>query len=158
MGRPSKYSKALVDKICIEISTTNKGLAKICEGNDMPTYKTVFNWLGDDKYKEFLQSYTRAREAQADFLADECIDIADTPQEGVKTKTDEHGKVSIEEGDMLGHRKLQIDARKWKAAKLAPKKYGDRVQQDVTIDDKTITPEEREARIAVLNKRANDDK
>ena len=28
--------------------------------------------------------------------------------------------------------KLQIDARKWAASKIAPKKYGDKVEQQIT--------------------------
>ena len=56
---------------------------------------------------------TRAREAQADKLFKECLEIADkaTPE-----------NVSVA--------RLQVDTRKWAAARLAPKKYGDRVEHD----------------------------
>lgn len=52
--------------------------------------------------------------------------IADTPLLGVKTKTGPNG-VEITEGDMIEHRKLQVDTRKWLLARLAAKTYGDRL-------------------------------
>ena len=61
----------------------------------------------------FLERYARARDAQADKLFKECLEIADkaTPE-----------NVSVA--------RLQVDTRKWAAARLAPKKYGDRVEHD----------------------------
>ena len=57
---------------------------------------------------------TRAREAQADKLFKESLEIADkaTP-----------GNVSVA--------RLQVDVRKWHAGKLAPKKYGDHISHDI---------------------------
>lgn len=82
--------------------------------------------------------YARAREDQADTLADQIIQIADTPMLGVKTKTDDEGNVETTEGDMIEHRRLQVDARKWIAAKLKPKKYADRV--DTTLSGDAAAP------------------
>lgn len=77
--------------------------------------------------------YARARDDQADTLADQIIDIADTPLQGVKTKTDANGKViETTEGDMIEHRRLQVDARKWIAAKLKPRRYGERLNTEHT--------------------------
>lgn len=135
MGRPSKYTKKLGEQICNKIASGNEGLHVICENDKFPSATTVYNWLNNENNKEFLEKYTRARLDQADFLADEIIKIADTPKEGVIMKETPNGVV-IETGDMLGHRRLQVDARKWKASKLAPKKYGDKV--DVTSGDKPL--------------------
>jgi len=58
--------------------------------------------------------YARAREDQADWHADEIVAIADTETDAAKARN-------------------RIDARKWKAAKLKPKVYGDRVNvEDLT--------------------------
>jgi hypothetical protein len=54
------------------------------------------------------------------------VEIADTPQIGTKTKTGKDG-VEVTEGDMIDHRRLRVDARKWYLCKLAPKRYGDRL-------------------------------
>lgn len=70
-------------------------------------------------------------------MAEDILDIADTPQIGAVTKTKPDGSVETREGDMIEHRRLQVDARKWLASKLKPKKYGDRV--DLTNSDGSLT-------------------
>ncbi|NKJ03465.1 hypothetical protein FHT29_000410 [Rhizobium sp. SG741] len=76
--------------------------------------------------------YARAREAQADALFDEILDIANTPITGEKTKVDKDGNViEMTKADMIEHRRLQIDARKWMAGKLRPKVYGDKLDIDL---------------------------
>jgi hypothetical protein len=46
--------------------------------------------------------------------------------------------------------RLQIWARQWRAAKLAPKVYGDQVHHDVSGEIVHMTAEQRRARIAEL--------
>ncbi|MGV2110143.1 terminase small subunit protein [Agrobacterium salinitolerans] len=124
MARPTVYSGDVADAICERISE-GESLRSICEGEDMPSKSTVFRWLADDEM--FRDQYARAREAQADALFDEILSIADTPQVGEKRKVKEDGGVEISTGDMIEHRRLQVDARKWMASKLQPKKYGDKL-------------------------------
>lgn len=138
-GRPSKYSLAVIEKLCDRISTSTDGLHKICESDkSLPSFKVVFDWLNDMGRPEFRDMYARAREAQAELLADQIIEISNTPQIGRKTITKSTG-VEITEGDMIEHRRLQVDARKWKASKLAPKKFGDKVDIDMTSGGKTMS-------------------
>lgn len=127
IGRPSIYSEALAQKICDAISTSSKGLVTICKSKGMPSVRSVLNWLSNPLYADFLHMYTRAREEQAEYLADEIIAIADTCRKGIKTVRKDGG-VEITEEDMIARSRLMVDARKWKASKLAPKKYGDKVE------------------------------
>lgn len=76
----------------------------------MPHTATVCRWLAKDA--EFSEQYARAREAQADALFDDCLDIAD---KGTKALADHND------------RRLQIDTRKWMAGKLKGK-YSDKVK------------------------------
>lgn len=115
IGRPSKYSQELVNEICRRIAE-GESLRQICRDNDMPSAETVRVWLLEKE--EFSAQYARAREAQADLLAEQTVEIADDPKSGVDA-------VSV------AHARLRIDARKWYAGKVAPKKYGDKVTQDV---------------------------
>ena len=131
VGRPSDYNADVAAEICARL-VEGDSLRKICQDESMPAIATVFKWLA--AHEEFVEQYALARDAQADTLADEILHIADTPQVGIKTKTTEKG-VEIMEGDMIEHRRLQVDARKWIAAKLKPKKYGDRIHQEVTGKD-----------------------
>ena len=127
MGRPSEYTNEMAESICDRLAD-GESLRSVCRDESMPSKSTVFRWLAQESpFRDaFRDQYALAREAQADSLADDIIDIADTPVLGVKTKTTAQG-IETTEGDMIEHRRLQVDARKWVAAKLKPKKYGDRV-------------------------------
>jgi hypothetical protein len=77
---------------------------------------------------DFLERYTRAREAQAHKLFREIIEIADDASGDYVTTRD--GK-NIVDHENIQRSRLRVDARKWAAARLAPKKYGDRISHDV---------------------------
>lgn len=131
VGRPTKYKKQLAAEICCALGEGNS-LVDICAAENMPTRSTIYLWLAE--HKEFSDMYARAREEQADTLADEIVHIADTPMLGVKKKTGKDG-TEITEGDMIEHRRLRVDARKWVAAKLKPKKYGDKIENTMQGPD-----------------------
>ena len=149
-GRPSTYNEEIAAEICARLSL-GRSLRSICRDEDMPENRTVFLWLA--KHPEFVQQYARAREVQADALFDEALDIADTPVVGVKTVTKATG-VETTEGDMIEHRRLQIDTRKWIAGKLRPKKYGDRSQMEISGPDGG--PIQSEATVIVLPSNGRD--
>lgn len=141
VGRPSIFSQQVAQRI-IEGLVDGKSLRSLCLEDDMPTITTVVRWLADPRYAEFCAQYTRARMIQADTLADEVLHIADTEHPGVKIKTtitgegDEARTVTERiEGDMTEHRKIQMDARKWFAGKLAPQKYGAKIATEITGSD-----------------------
>jgi hypothetical protein len=69
---------------------------------------------------EFAEQYAHARDSQADTLADEILDIADDGS------NDYMGDDETYNGDAVARSKLRVDARKWIASKLKPKKYGDK--------------------------------
>lgn len=123
-GRPTDYNEAIADAICERIAD-GESLRSICDDPEMPARSTVFKWLS--RHTAFADQYARAREAQADAIFDDILSIADTPVIGEKTKTDSEGKTETTTADMIEHRRLQVDARKWMAGKLRPKKYGDKL-------------------------------
>lgn len=131
-GRPSLYSDDLAALICTRLAA-GESLRNICKDNGFPDRMTVIRWLAMTEREEFQRQYAQAREAQADHYADEIVSLADTCRIGIKTKTNEKGEVETTEGDMVERTRLQIDARKWYASKLAPKKYGDK--QEITGKD-----------------------
>jgi len=133
MGRPSSYTDAVAMRICTRLAN-GESLRTICLDADMPDRGTVIYWLAQERNAEFARQYARAREAQADHYADEIIEISNTPVIGKKTK--KTGKVTeVTTGDMIEHRRLQVDARKWYAEKVAPKKYGTRAALEHTGRD-----------------------
>jgi Bacteriophage Sf6, terminase small subunit-like len=76
--------------------------------------------LTEERHETLFLRDTRAREAQADLFFKECLEIAD------------RGKDSENESQARIQRdRLRVDTRKWMAARLAPKKYGDHLSHDV---------------------------
>lgn len=113
-NKPIRYTPELGDEICDRL-TSGESLVRICKDKNMPAPKTVYSWLRT--HSDFGNNYTRARENQADTYADEITYIADTEDDPNKAK-------------------VRIDARKWTASKLRPKKYGDKI--DMTTDGKAL--------------------
>lgn len=128
-GRPSKFTQKMLIEICERISD-GEPLAHICRSVGMPNPSTVRRWIERDE--EVSRAIAHAREDGFDFLAAECLRIADTPMEGVEVTTKPDGVKEEKRGDMLGHRKLQIETRLKLLAKWDPKRYGERIEQNHT--------------------------
>ena len=87
----------------------------------MPAKAMVFRWLG--KFPSFSDQYARAREAQADAIFDEILDIAD---DSANDWVEREGGPQLN-GEHVQRARLRIDARKWMAGKMRPKVYGDKL-------------------------------
>lgn len=118
MGRPSLFTPDVADEICARVMC-GEGIAAICRDSRMPGERTVYSWLENNQ--EFQQRYARAREIQAEHYADEVIEISDTEEDPHRAR-------------------VRCDSRKWAASKLAPKKYGDRLEH-VGAGGKDLIPE-----------------
>lgn len=121
MGAPTHYTREKAVDICARISN-GESLAQMVKDPDMPVQSTVYKWLIDNP--EFSEMYTRAREWQADTNADQILQIAD---EHPPEYTDDKGRTSLD-SSYIAWQRSRIDARKWTAMKLKPRKYGDRMQ------------------------------
>jgi terminase small subunit-like protein len=126
-GRPSDYTPELAERICELIATTPRGLDFLCaKHDDLPSPRTIDNWL--NRHEEFLRLYLRARERQADLLADETLEIADDSDGDVVTRKRNDGSEYEEfNAERVARSKLRVDTRLRLAGKLHPKKWGDRV-------------------------------
>lgn len=128
-GQLSEYTPERARRICDEIAS-GISLRTICAQEGMPACSTVFLWL--TKHPEFSEQYARAREAQADTMAEDILEIADDGRNDW-VKTQEGGDAY--NGDHVQRSKLRVDARKWLMSKMAPKKYGDKVTQELVGKD-----------------------
>lgn len=126
VGRPSDFSQEIADKLC-EGLIEGKSLREICKADDMPSTSTVCRWLG--KHEEFREQYAHARTAQADALFDEILEIADDGSNDYVARKGEEGEETERvDHDHIARSRLRVDARKWMASKLQPKKYGDKLE------------------------------
>ena len=128
MAGVTTYNQKIADAIC-ELIADGMSLRQICLQDNMPSRATVFKWLND--IAGFSDQYARAREEQAETLADEIVSIAD---DGLNdTYHDDEGNTRTNQ-DVIARSRLRVDARKWVASKLKPKKYGDSIVHSGTGD------------------------
>lgn len=119
-GAPSLYTPELAAEILERISN-GESLRSITRDPSMPVMSVVYVWML--RHPDFAEQYARAREEQAETLADEIVALAD--EEPVQV-VDDKGVGRVDSA-WVTWQKNRVDARKWVAAKLKPKKYGDRV-------------------------------
>lgn len=132
MGRPTLYSAELALEIC-DLIASGRSLRSISTDEGMPSQTSVFLWLS--KYPDFAKQYARARETQADAMLEEIMQIAD---DGVNdTYTDDEGNPRTDQ-DVIARSRLRVDARKWAMSKMAPKKYGDKLELSGNPDSPLI--------------------
>jgi hypothetical protein len=109
----------MVDALLVQIET-GKSMREVCRMDGMPDHGTVIRWMRDDA--ALATKYARARMAQADVL----FDRMEAVEEAVSAGTmDSHAA------------RVVLDSMRWRASKLAPKIYGDRL--DVQVSDTRIS-------------------
>lgn len=119
-GAPTIKTPELLEGICAGISLGKSARAMCVEAGI--SQRVLWNWLASDA--ELMQQYLRAKELCIDAYAEEIIEISDDRTRD--TYTDEKGREVIDR-KVIARSQLRIDARKWYASRLAPKKYGDKL-------------------------------
>lgn len=121
-GRPkvraSTYDEAVLEELCARIAE-GRGIMEVCRDEDMPSHTEVFRRMAKDEV--FASRIARAREAQQDGEAERIVEMADM--------------ATAEDWQVV---KMRIWARQWRAARLAPKKYGERTTQTIEGGEKPI--------------------
>lgn len=133
-GRPSSFDKAKGDTIC-ERLMAGESLRAICRDDNMPDISTVYRWLS--QFEEFHAQYARAREVQADGFVDEIFDIADDAQNDWMERLGDDNQPEGWKfnGEHVQRSRLRVDSRKWFASKVLPKRWGDKIQQEISGPD-----------------------
>ena len=134
-GKLPEYDRdKIMDYVCDALATSSRGLGNIIKQGEeelksYPTYSTIMLWLSEDE--ALSERYARAKEAQADFMADEMIDIADDGRNDWMKRQQGNGEtVDVLNNEVIQRSKIRIDTRKWLASKLKPKKYSEKLQTE----------------------------
>lgn len=119
-GAPTIKTPELLDAIFAGISLGRSARAMCVEVGI--SQRILWYWLTSDE--DLMRQYLRAKELCVDAYAEEIIEISD---DGSKdTYIDEKGRQVVDR-EVIARAQLRIDARKWYAARLAPRKYGDKL-------------------------------
>lgn len=146
--KPVELTEQLAAEICGRIAD-GQSLRSLSKLPHLPSASLITRWLakGDQKgaaseFKEFRERYARAREASADaayeeimaiekrVLAPKMIENPDyiAPEDGQKAT--EPKMIPNPEWLEPNAARVLIDSIKWRAGKMRPTVYGDRVQID----------------------------
>ena len=127
MGRPTKYTPELGAEICDAIASSELGLCHLVDMNPhWPMRSTIFLWRRT--HSDFSDMYTRAKEDQVEVSVEHMQEIMNEPH---KYEDFETGFIKLDH-HML---RLKMDAIKWQAAKLKPKKFGDTKTEEAQHKD-----------------------
>lgn len=127
-------------------------LRQICRDEGMPDKSTVLRWLASNA--EFCDQYARAREIQADHWADEVVEIADDGSNDWMERETKAGTITVVDHENINRSRLRVDTRKWLMTKAAPKKYGDKVTNELVgkdggpIQTEELSPVDHARRVA----------
>ena len=145
MSSPPIRSPELAAKICTQLEEGRLSLRKVCEGLGV-SESGVRKWALEEP-EGFGAQYVRARHLGYLAMADDVIETAETPLEGTETTDSPLTGLVIKKGDMLGHRRLVVDTKKWLLSKVLPKIYGDKLEIEhtgnVSIEDRLRAGRER---------------
>lgn len=128
IGAPAfQWTEAIEDEILDHIMA-GKSFREFLVKNraeHLPSVPTFFKHLREND--RFAERYARAREFQADCEFEEINEIADNGSNDWMENNDPDNPGYRVNGEHIQRSRLRVDARKWRASKLAPKKYGERL-------------------------------
>lgn len=112
-GRKPVITLKTFNKI-LEQMYNGKALNKVLRDDGMPSRSGFYKWLNNQEPK-IADMYALAKEAQADYWIDECLEIADDGKND--TYTDDDGQVRTDY-DVVHRSRLRVDTRKWIAGRF----------------------------------------
>lgn len=132
VGRPTTYNQETASLICARMAD-GESLRSICRDDSMPALSTVFLWVS--KHSEFSEQYKLAMASRADAMFEDMIDIADDGRNDYIVNGDGEERFNTEH---VQRSRLRLDTRKWMLSKMLPKKYGDKITDEVIGNDNEI--------------------
>ncbi len=136
MARPViPYDEELTDYICERIATSELGLEQVLQERQdkqlsYVSSTTIYKWLNE--VPEFAEKSARARKMQAELLHDRAQQVAQSPLIGRIEKHSDKDGATVTISDNVERSKLIVQTLLKRAGQLDSKKYGDKVQAEVS--------------------------
>lgn len=172
-GRPTDYSPEIAETICQRI-IEGLSVRKIADMDDMPTESTIYLWLA--RYSEFSEKYNEAVQHRTTKYMDECVDLADNMPDGVMfigldgrlyerievltLTVQERAMAQLQPigltTELIAKRKLQIETRLKAAARMHPRKWGEKATVALEGGDKPVEVN-GELKVVLVRPKGSDD-
>ncbi|HEY1246085.1 MAG TPA: hypothetical protein VGF29_14760 [Hyphomicrobiaceae bacterium] len=152
-GRPTIYTEEIAAVIVTRLAA-GEPLRTICRNDRMPDESTVRGWALDPDHP-FAKRYALAREMGFFSMADELLEIADDARNDFMERMTRSGEVeTVVNEEVLARSRMRIATRQWLLAKALPQTFGDRLEQNLKVEDITPRPQDpgREAMRAAIKR------
>ena len=93
--------------------------------------RDFYKWIDDSD--ELKNQYARATTERHDKIFEEILEISDDGSNDNLVDKEGNEKLNAEH---VQRSRLRVDSRKWMLGKMNPKKYGDRINVDQTINER----------------------
>lgn len=137
-----KYTEELVEEIMLRVGR-GESVRSISQDKHMPARAIFYDWL--NTRPDFKQRYEKARQDAAHVFAEDIIEIADNGTNDWMEKNDPDNPGYAFNGESFQRSRLRVQARQWIAARMMPRYYGDKVQNEITGDGIKIVIEGKDA-------------
>lgn len=124
--------QVIVDAVCKRVAG-GESVRQILLTEGMPSRDTWYSWVATDE--GVADQYARACEARAELHAEELLEIADDGTNDWMRSNAPNNPGWVANGEHIQRSKLRYEARRWLMGKMKPKKYGDKVQAEVSGPD-----------------------
>lgn len=115
--KPGSPERAAIAEVVLQGMNGGLSCFKACQAAGVP-HNTFLRWVDDDP--QLADRYAGARHNLIERMANELLDISDAPVPTTDSGATDSGAVQ--------DKRLRVDTRKWLLSKLAPKKYGDKIE------------------------------
>jgi len=115
--KPGSEDRVIISQLVLDGMRNGLSALKACQAAGV-NQSTFNDWLNDDA--KLAAEYARAREELIERMAQEVLDLSDSDVGMLPDGKKDWAAVQ--------KHKLQVDTRKWLLSKLAPKKYGDKIE------------------------------
>lgn len=113
---PTQYDRAATVEAICERLANGEALAAICREKGMPTTRRFLQWA--DEHEDVAAEYSRALVARAEWFNSEHDRIR-------KTAVDRESAAAA---------RVQLAGLEWQMGRMAPRRYGDRLDVDVGVN------------------------
>jgi len=122
----------IIDEILTQVSEGRSLVGVLKSKEEYPAYANFMRWIENDP--KLRERYAKAKEEQADYLAEQLLEIADDGKNDWMENNDPENPGYKFNNEHYQRSRLRVDTRKWIASKLKPKKYGEKLELDATTD------------------------
>jgi hypothetical protein len=130
-GRPTEPVPQNIADELVEWISEGKTLREFCRLPGKPHYSTVYDW--QEKDETFALRIARARLIGEDVIAMECLEIADDGSNDWETRQTAKGvDYQAHNPEVVNRSRLRVDTRLKLLAKWNPKKYGEKVDMNLS--------------------------